>query len=71
MDANTSALNKYMKENERFERAQAHFDMDIKEYLQGMEDLYYEIRTLANDYDGYDLSDYAQETVQEVLGVAK
>lgn len=71
MDANTSALNKYMEENDKFERAQARFDMDIKEYLHGMEDLYYEIRTLANDYDGYDLSEYAKETVQEVLGVGK
>lgn len=71
MDGNTYALNKHLDEVERCEKAQERFDKDIDALLQEMEDIYFEIRTLANDYGGYDLSEYAKETVREVLGVGR
>jgi type II restriction/modification system DNA methylase subunit YeeA len=69
IDGNTYALNKNLEEEEKYNNAVENFNINIDEYLQGMEDLYFEIRRLADEYNGYDLSDYAKECVKNYLGV--
>jgi hypothetical protein len=71
IDGNTYALNKHLEEEERLERAQARFDRDIYKMLKDMEGLYFEIVKLAENYDGYNLRDYAYECMNEVVGFRK
>jgi hypothetical protein len=56
-------------EEERFDKAVERFRKDIGPMLQDTEDIYFEIRKLADDYGGYDFSEYAEECIKNYLGV--
>lgn len=71
MDYNEHSLAKHMDEVERQEKAQSSFDIDIKEDIAQMVDMISEMRLLAKDYDGYDLSEYCEECISETLAVRK
>lgn len=69
INGNTYALNKHLDEVEKCEKAQELFDRDIESLLQDMEDIYFEIRVLSRNYNGYDFESYAKECVKNYLGV--
>lgn len=64
-DANIHALNAHMLKNEKVETALSYFLKEIDERVQQIEDIYFELRVLAQDYEGYDFSDELKEEIKE------
>lgn len=70
MDANTYALNIYMDKEERCEKSLCSFLKEIDERVQEMEDIYFELRRLAYDYDDYDFSYELKEEIESRLNIS-
>lgn len=65
--ANTQALNKYLDEQDRADIALENFLNAISDELSEIDEISNRIRSIANDYEGYDFTDDAIEAMKEIL----
>jgi hypothetical protein len=65
--ANTESLNRHLYEQESIEKAEEHFENNIQEELEDINAQLQIIRASAKDYEGYDLSEFANELIGDTI----
>ena len=67
MDANEHALNKHMYKQEKYESACECFSEAVKDALDAIAYNVEFIKSMSADYQGFDMSEYAEECIKEVI----
>ena len=65
--ANTELLNRHLNEQESIEKAEKHFENNIQKELEDINAQLQIIRASAKNYEGYDLSDFANELIGDMI----
>jgi endonuclease III-like uncharacterized protein len=65
--SNTQALNRHLQEQVNVETIQEEFQNNVEEQLRGIADQLSLIRASAKDYEGYDLTEFANELIGDTI----